>query len=403
MRRSALALALAMAMTLVLAACGGGSKKAAPTTTTTAAPTTTTTAAPAITTTTAPSRPATGMQAVPVAKLDKPTALATRAGDPALYVAEKTGRVRKLVSGAVAGGPVVDVSGDLSLASEQGLLGLAFGPDGKFAYVYWTSANGDIHVGAHDMGNGNPAAVTPVLTVPHPNENNHNGGQLAFGPDGFLYIGVGDGGNEHDPNNVGQNQGTLLAKILRIQPTPGGPKPYAIPPGNPFVGKAGALPETWAYGLRNPWRFSFDRQTGDLWIADVGQDMWEEIDVQPAASKGGENYEWSLREATHPQKGARPAGGVEPIYEYSHAGGNCSITGGYVYRGTKAGGFQGAYLFADYCAGNIQVLRRSASGAVQVTPLNVHVNQPSSFGEDAAGELYVLSLTGDLLRLDPTF
>jgi len=396
------AVALAAALAVVAAACSGGGKKAATTTTTstTAAPTTTTTAAPS--TTAAPPPPAKGMQAVPVAKLDKPTALATRAGDPALYVAEKTGRVRRLVNGAVTGAPVVDVSGDLAASGEQGLLGLAFPADGTFAYVYWTSRNGDVHIGAHDMTNANAAAVTNLLTIPHSTYPNHNGGQLAFGPDGYLYIGVGDGGSEHDPDNRGQSLGTLLAKILRIQPTPGGAKPYAIPPGNPFVGRAGALAEIWAYGLRNPWRFSFDRQTGDLWIADVGQDMWEEIDVQPAASKGGENYEWSRREATHQQKGARPPGGVDPIYEYSHAGGNCSITGGYVYRGTKAGGFQGAYLFADYCAGNIQVLRRSASG-VQVTPLGVKVNNPSSFGEDGAGELYVLSLTGDLLRLDPVF
>jgi glucose/arabinose dehydrogenase len=402
MRRAArapfLSLMLVLVLVLVLGACSRGTT-AAPTTTTTTRPPTTT--APPTTTTTAPP-PAKGMHTVLVAKVERPTALAARPGDPALYVAEKTGRVRKLVDGAVTGGPVVDVSSDLSQAFEQGLLGLAFSPDGRFAYVYWTSRTGDVHVGAHDMASADPTAVVPVLTIPHSAHPNHNGGSLAFGPDKHLYIGVGDGGSEHDPNNLGQNLNTLLGKLLRIDPTPGGPAPYTVPADNPLAGRAGARSEIWAFGLRNPWRISFDRATGDLWIADVGQDQWEEIDVQPAASKGGENYGWSLREGTHQEKGPRPAGNVDPIYEYSHAGGNCSITGGYVYRGTKATGFQGAYVFADFCVGNLQMLRRSGA-SVDVQPVGGRVDQVSSFGEDAGGELYVLSLAGSVFRLDPTF
>jgi glucose/arabinose dehydrogenase len=335
-----------------------------------------------------------------VAVLDQPVALAVRADDPALYIAERTGRVVALDDG---GDPriVLDLGGGVSLGSEQGLLGLVFSPDGDFLYVDLTDLDGDTRVLEFRMKDGGVDASSgrDVIDVAQP-FSNHNGGNLAFGPDGNLYIGLGDGGSAGDPQGNGQSLSTLLGKILRISPRPadGG---YAIPPDNPFVDRSGARPEIWAYGLRNPWRFSFDRATGDLWIGDVGQNSWEEIDVEPAGSPGGLDYGWNLLEGTHPFAGPAPddVQTVPPVYEYPHDGTTCAVTGGYVYRGTDIPALVGAYVFADFCRGALEafVLRDGVAKAHR--ELGPMVDGAASFGEDADGELYVLSLSGPVYRL----
>ena len=341
------------------------------------------------------------MRLVHVADLDQPLAMGVRAGDPALYVAEKTGRVVAIRDGVVDPTPVLDLSSQVSLGGEQGLLGLAFSPDGRFLYVDFTDTNGDTHVTGYAMrrGRADPSTRRDVLFVPQPFAN-HNGGNLVFGPDGDLYIGLGDGGSGGDPLGNGQSLSTLLGKILRIRPIPSGPRPYAIPPTNPFVHRAGARPEIWAYGLRNPWRFSFDRTTGDLWIGDVGQSSWEEVDLQPAASTGGENYGWNRMEGMHPYNGASPpADAVSPVFEYSHDDGGCVVTGGYVYRGAAIPALTGAYVFGDFCTGRIEALRVRDGHVVDRWSLGPTLPNLSSFGQDAAGELYAMSLSGGLYRL----
>ena len=230
--------------------------------------------------------------------------------------------------------------------------------------------------------------------------SNHNGGNLVFGPDGYLYIGLGDGGSGGDPHGNAQSLGTLLGKMLRIDPRPSGDSPYGIPPDNPFVDTQGARAEIWAYGLRNPWRYSFDRSTGDLWIGDVGQSAWEEVDRQPASSDGGENYGWNVREGSHPYADGSAPDAVDPVYDYPHSDGGCVVTGGYVYRGAAIPDLVGAYVFADFCLGTLEVLRHDGDTAV-VTDLGPTVQAVSSFGEDAAGELYVLSLAGGVYRVVP--
>ena len=338
----------------------------------------------------------------PVATLEQPVAMAVRAGDPDLYVAEKTGRVVAIHAGKVLSRPVLDLTGQVSSGSEQGLLGIVFSPDGHFLYVNLTDTSGNTQVLSFSMGAhvADAASRRDVLEVDQP-FSNHNGGDLAFGPDGYLYIGLGDGGSEGDPNGNGQSLTTLLAKMLRIAPRTSGAVPYTIPPDNPFVGKANVRPEIWAYGLRNPWRYSFDRATGDLWIGDVGQNTWEEIDLQPAGSPGGENYGWNRLEGTHPYQGDAPPGAVPPVDEYPHTGGGCAVTGGYVYRGSAIPGLVGAYVFSDFCLGRIEAIRVRNGNVIDQADLGLSVGSVSSFGQDDDGELYVLSLAGDLYRLAP--
>jgi glucose/arabinose dehydrogenase len=335
-----------------------------------------------------------------VAVLDQPLALAVRPGDPALYVAEKVGRVVALREGADPA-VVLDLSAQVSLGGEQGLLGLAFSPDGRSLYVDYTDTAGNTHVAELAVRDGeiDPSTQRDVLFVEQP-FSNHNGGGLAFGPDGYLYIALGDGGSAGDPNGNGQSLSTLLGKLLRISPRPSDGQPYGIPPDNPFVGVFGARPEIWAYGLRNPWRFSFDRQTGDLWIGDVGQNAWEEVDLEPAGSKGGLNFGWNLLEGSHPfQPSPDEHETVPPVYEYSHSDGGCVVTGGYEYRGKDIPSLAGAYVFADFCLGRLEALRISAGGKPQVVELGPVVENVASFGEDATGELYALSLSGPVYRL----
>ncbi|MGI8776698.1 MAG: PQQ-dependent sugar dehydrogenase [Acidimicrobiales bacterium] len=337
-----------------------------------------------------------------------PTALAVRPGDDALYVAEKTGRVRRVAHGQTTtkasadASPVLDLSGEVSTGSEQGLLGLTFSPDGARLYVDYTDRAGDTQVVEYAFGDrtADPVSRRVVLSVHQP-YTNHNGGEVAFGPDAKLYVGLGDGGSENDPDMVGQNLGTPLSKILRIDPAPSGDKAYTVPEDNPFVGRPGVVPETFEWGLRNPWRFSWDRRTNDLWIGDVGQDRWEEIDFRAAAEPAGANFGWSLMDATHPFHGTNPPDGVLPIVEYTHDNANCAVTGGYVYRGTRIPALQGVYLYGDYCSGKVWGLVEADGKVVDQRELDVGAGHSIfSFGEDAAGELYLLAADG-LYRIHP--
>jgi glucose/arabinose dehydrogenase len=342
------------------------------------------------------------MRLVQVAALEQPLGLAVRKGDPTLYVAQKTGQVVAIRGGRVDPSPVVDLSGEVSLGGEQGLLGLAFSPSGQELYVNYTDAGGDTHVTGFLMRGrrADPATRRDILVVDQPYAN-HNGGNLVFGPDGFLYVGLGDGGSGGDPHGNGQSLGTLLGKMLRIDPRLSDGAPYRIPSDNPFVGRQEARPAIWAYGLRNPWRYSFDRLTGDLWIGDVGQNAWEEVDRQPAGSSGGENYGWNLVEGRHAFAGDAPAGAVPPVFEYSQDGGGCTVIGGYIYRGESIPELYGAYVFGDLCLGRIEALRVQGGRVVSHRALGPVVPNLSSFGEDARGELYAMSLGGALYRLTP--
>ncbi|HLF40322.1 MAG TPA: PQQ-dependent sugar dehydrogenase, partial [Acidimicrobiia bacterium] len=239
-----------------------------------------------------------------------------------------------------------------------------------------------------------------VLEVPEPFAN-HNGGQIAFGPDGYLYIGLGDGGSARDPEGNGQNLNTLLGKVLRLDPTPSGGLPYTIPADNPFVGRADARGEVFAYGLRNPWRNSFDRLTGDLWLGDVGQNTTEEVDFVSRDASRGANFGWSAYEGSKRFKPAIPAEGhVPPVHEYPTQEG-CAVTGGYVYRGGAIPGLAGVYIFSDFCNGRIQALRMAGGQAVEHRSLGLEAEQLASFAEGPDGELYVLSLAGGMFRIEP--
>jgi glucose/arabinose dehydrogenase len=339
---------------------------------------------------------------VTVAKLSEPLAMAVRTGDDALYFAQQTGKVIAVRNGKVDPTPVLDLSAKTSGGGEQGLLGIAFSTDGTHLYASYTDSNGDSTVVEYAMSGdrANASSARRVLFVSQPYAN-HNGGNIAFGPDGYLYLGLGDGGSEGDPLGTGQDMGTLLGKMLRIDPHASGGKAYTIPSDNPFVGKSGIKPEIWASGLRNPWRFSFDRLTGDLWIGDVGQNTWEEVDFQPGGSKGGQNYGWSCFEGNHGYKACRPPKALGPIYEYSHSTGGCVVTGGYVYRGSAIPALDGAYVFADYCTGVMTALVQRNGRIVGKKVLATKLQSVASFGEDQNGELYVLLLSGTVFRIAP--
>jgi len=326
----------------------------------------------------------------------------THAGDGSgrLFVLERAGTIRIFANGDLLPAPFLDIRDRVgSDGLEQGLLGLAFHPDyganGRF-FVYYTGLRGQSVLsrfavtGDPDVADASSEAV--LLTADQPAQN-HNGGMIAFGPDGLLYVGLGDGGAANDRFGNGQNAGTLLGAILRLHIDTG--SPYGVPGDNPFLGVPGARPELWAYGLRNPWRFSFDRATGDLYIADVGQNQYEEVHVQPAGSPGGENYGWPIMEGLHcfQRDDCSSAGLQLPVAEYDHSQG-CSITGGYVYRGTATPSLRGVYLYGDYCSGRIWALSRDAQDSWVSHPLLDTGLNISSFGEDEAGEIYLLDLKG---------
>ncbi|RMD80616.1 MAG: glucose dehydrogenase [Gammaproteobacteria bacterium] len=343
--------------------------------------------------------------------LRRPVALAVRPGEPGrLYVAEQAGRVRVLErAGArwrLLPEPYLDLGDRVVAGGEKGLLGLAFHPRRPELYLSYTQQRGKglysrlVRLPLAGAERPDPEREELLLEVAQPFPN-HNGGQVAFGPDGFLYLGLGDGGWANDPLNHGQNPGTLLGALLRLDvDRRAGGRPYAIPPDNPLVGRPGARPEVYAYGFRNPWRFSFDRATGELWLADVGQDAREEIDrVRP-----GRNYGWRIMEGDRctPGVAARcDRRGLEPpVHAYGHEEGR-AVIGGYVYRGRALPGLRGAYLFADYVSRRLWALRRRGGRAV-VCRLAALPDAPSSFGEDAAGELYLLGhRRGWLLGLVP--
>jgi glucose/arabinose dehydrogenase len=331
--------------------------------------------------------------------------MAVRSGDARLFVAGQSGTVYGLEPGGSGSVPeILDLSDRITFGGEQGLLGLAFSPDGRFLYVNFTDTEGDTRVEEYrvrDDGSINGGSRRQVLFVDQP-FSNHNGGNLVFGPDGYLYIGLGDGGSGGDPMGNGQNLGTLLGKMLRIDPRPDGDRPYGIPPDNPFVGRSGARPEIWDYGLRNPWRYSFDRETGDLWIGDVGQSAREEVDFESAGT-GGRNYGWNAFEGTlrFDESVPDPGNAVGPLFDYPLDQGECAVTGGYVYRGSALPALQGAYLYSDYCNGRLRAVVREGGRVVQRREFDLVVEGFASFGEDHGGELYALSLSGRLFRLAP--
>jgi glucose/arabinose dehydrogenase len=338
----------------------------------------------------------------------------THAGDGSgrLFVVQQTGEILILIDGTLLPAPFLDLSG-LVGGGEGGLLGLAFHPDyavNGFFYVDYTNLDGNTVVARYEVSATDPNVADPdsaqtVLTQIQPGPT-HNGGQLAFGPDGYLYISLGDGGCCGDPQGNGQNLGTWLGKILRVDINgddfPGDPdRNYAVPPDNPFVGTAG-LDEIWAYGLRNPWRFSFDRTTGDLLIADVGENSWEEIDFQPASSGGGENYGWNILEGMHCFHDVPPGtcddflngGSTLPVIEYNHSLG-CAVTGGYRYRGQLYPQFEGIYFYADFCSGRIWGAMPQKDGTWESRELLVTGFNITTLGEDETGELYVVQYMAD--------
>jgi glucose/arabinose dehydrogenase len=402
-RRSFALTGLALVVAVLAAACGSSSKGAAPTPATTSTTAVTTTTAPAATTTTAPA-PAGDLAAVrfklnQVATLDQPVAMASRPGHIELYVAEKGGRVRVLDGGSAA---LIDIHGDVSTGNEQGLLGLAFSPDGAFLYASYTNPSGDTRIDEWAMGAGardiDLGSRRQVFALDQPAAN-HNGGNILFGPDGHLWFGLGDGGGSGDPYGNSQDPGKLLGTFLRIDPRPSGQAAYTSPADNPFAASGGRA-EVAILGLRNPWRFSFDRATGDLWIGDVGQDKYEEVDRLPAGHILGANLGWPYMEGTHPFKGGAPDGIVGPVTDYGRGDGQ-SVIGGFVYRGAAIPSLAGVYLFADAYKSGIRLLALRDSGAeVRESGVVVPDGMPVSFGQDNQGELYVLSLNGGVFRLE---
>jgi glucose/arabinose dehydrogenase len=339
--------------------------------------------------------------------LQRPVAIA-HTGDSRLFIVQQTGAIRVWQPPQLLPQPFLDVSSLTRAEGEQGLLGLAFHPryseNGRF-FINYTDLNGHTVVAQYsrsqnDPDRADPASARTILRVNQPYDN-HNGGQLQFGPDGYLYIGMGDGGSGGDPQNRAQNPADLLGKMLRIDVDSG--EPYGIPPSNPFVNRAGHRPEIWSLGLRNPWRFSFDRSFGDLWIADVGQGQWEEINFQPRANIGGDNYGWRVMEGTHcfePKTNCGTAQLVRPVIEYNHSNGACSVTGGYVYRGTQSRRLNGTYIYGDFCNGNIWGAVNDGTGRFTSTLLFDAPFLISTFGEDAQGEIYVADYAaGQLYRI----
>ena len=320
----------------------------------------------------------------PVATLQSPIAMAMRPGDDALYIAERDGRIRALHGGDVDPDAVLDISGRVSTGGERGLLGFTFSANGDELFVSYTNVEGDSRVDAYPLRDGRAVVGErrELLAVDQPYPN-HNGGNLIRGPDDALYLGLGDGGSGGDPDRTAQDPSTLLGKMVRIDP-------------------ARSEPEIYALGLRNPWRFSFDRKTDDLWVADVGQNSVEEVNVTRAGRSKGRNYGWSIFEASQPFNGTQePPKVVRPVVEYPTGEDGCAVTGGYVYRGRAIPGLRGAYLYSDYCGGWIRAVRVRGGQIVDSADLGISGEGIASFGEDADGELYVLSLTGGVSKIVP--
>lgn len=339
--------------------------------------------------------------------LQKPVDLAEIPDDRGrLLVVEQSGTIRVVTrDGILQPETYLDLRDRVSTdANERGLLGIALHPrfnENRYFFLNYTDLGGNTVISRFtsdlDASRADPKTEKVLLQVKQP-YSNHNGGGLAFGPDGYLYIALGDGGSAGDPQNRAQSLDSLLGKLLRIDVDKG--NPYSFPSTNPYV-KGGGKAEIWAFGLRNPWRFSFDRQTGDLYIGDVGQSQWEEINWASSGSLGGLNYGWRYKEGLHAYAGQLPVGAVfeDPIWEYSHSQG-CSITGGYVYRGQKITKLQGAYIYGDYCSGMVWGLRKDPQGIWQNVALGQVNSAISSFGQGLDGELYLLDHRGSILKLE---
>lgn len=409
-RTSARTPRLLLAAVAVLAgtACGGGDDEeptAQPDVTvappTTEAPpseeeTTSTTAAPAA------SLEEARVKLTEVAVAEQPVAVIVQPGTDELFVVERAGTVRGLGADGLAEEPLVDITSDTVAEGERGLLGAAFSPDGTRLYLSYTDLDGDsrLHEWAVVDGQVEASSRREVLAQPQPFAN-HNGGHILFGPDGLLWYGLGDGGASGDPEGRAQDPDTLLGKILRIDPAARGEEPYGVPGDNPFAA-GGGRGEIALTGLRNPWRFSFDRDTGALWIGDVGQNEVEEVTALPAGQILGANLGWDRLEGTDPFEGEAPPDAVAPVYEYRHDEG-ISITGGVVYRGSAIPALEGAYLFGDLATAAIWALPTDGTSVGERVDLGVGVDPGTlvSFAEDAAGEVYVVSIGGAISRLDP--
>ncbi len=346
-----------------------------------------------------PLPPGIGLQLNPFisAGLSSPVFLAQPLDDRRIFVVEQAGRVRLVKDGVLQTTPFLDITSRVLSGGERGLLSVAFHPQyatNHLFYVYFTTQpNGDIRI-ERFTATANPDVADPatsmlIITTPHSQQANHNGGLVAFGLDGMLYAGLGDGGGAGDPFHTGQDPNALLGSLLRLDIAG---NPYTIPPNNPFVGQAGKRGEIWAKGLRNPWRYAFDAPTGLLYIADVGQGAREEVDVVPA-TQPGVNYGWSVMEGSICYNAAtcNTAGLAPPVIDYTHAAGACSITGGYVYRGSAIPAIRGYYFYSDYCAGFLRSFRYENGAAVDQKDWGITMSAVTSFGVDVAGELYVIS------------
>ena len=335
-----------------------------------------------------------------------------RDGTNRLFVVEQRGTIRVIQGGVLQPGYFMNITGKVEDGGERGLLGLAFDPHFKTnhrLFVYYTRNGGDIVVSRFTTNAARTDVIEstarPLLLIEHSAQSNHNGGAMAFGPNGLLYIGVGDGGGGGDPRNNAQNKGRLLGKILRINVNGSGHGPfghYSVPRSNPFYGSKPGLEAIWDYGVRNPWRISFDRGTGKLFIADVGQNRFEEIDRERAGFAGGRNYGWNAMEGMHCYTASKCplAGDTLPNAEYSHVDGNCSITGGYVYRGPTQTALVGLYVFADYCSGRIWTIPNN--GLAVNTPETLRADTDlniTSFGESENGELYLVTSAGGVYQV----
>jgi glucose/arabinose dehydrogenase len=351
-----------------------------------------------------------GVRLVRVGGFSTPVYVTAPPGDSRrLMVVEQTGRIMVVRGGRKLAQPFLDIRSQIAYGGEQGLLSVAFAPDyqtsGRF-YVYFTNRgaadNRIVEYRRATADRANPSTARVVLTMPNL-EPNHNGGLMLFGPDRLMYVGTGDGGggnDQHGGTGNGQNLGVLLGKILRIDPAAAGGRPYTIPSSNPFVNRAGARGEIYSYGLRNPWRFSFDRSTGDMTIGDVGQDQVEEIDFVRSGRAKGANFGWRPWEGRRRNFNEPAPGAVFPVITHTHASGFCSITGGYVVRDRSVPSLTGRYVYADYCDGRIRSARLRAGRVAQGRPLALpKLGQVSSFGEDNAGRVYVVSLSGSVSRL----
>jgi hypothetical protein len=334
-----------------------------------------------------------------------------------IFVTERAGRIRILKNDVILAAAFLDLTGKISAADENGLYSMAFHPQyatNRMFFLFFTNLNGDIRVvrylGTANADSANPTAIDTILAVPHPVAGfslpfgNHHGGQLQFGPDGMLYVSLGDGGCCYDPQQNGQRHQTMNGKIHRINVD--GATGYTVPGDNPFVSDTSFPPETWAWGFRNPWRFSFDRQTGDLYIGDVGQDTWEEVDVGPAPGRGaGLNYGWSTMEGTHCiNAGCSTTGLTMPVVEYQHLNGLCDVQGGYVYRGTRVTQLTGYYVYVDYCTGFVGGFKLVGGVATEQRSWTTEISPGTgvvSWGEDARGELYMMTYGGTVYRIVP--